>query len=47
MRKAVVVNTSCLIALNKIGKLDLLCQLYDEVQEEFSNELLSCMLVKK
>ncbi|MDD1777399.1 MAG: DUF3368 domain-containing protein [Candidatus Helarchaeota archaeon] len=53
MPKAVVVNTSCLIALDKIGKLDLLCKLYDEVlvplevQEEFGNELVSCMLIKK
>jgi len=53
MPKTVVINTSCLIALDKIGKLDLLCKLYEEVlvpvevQDEFNNELLSCMIIKK
>ena len=53
MPKPIVVNISCLIALDKIGRLDLLYKLYEEVlvplevQEEFSNELLFCILIKK
>lgn len=51
MRKIVVVNTSCLIALGKIRKLDLLCKLFNEVlvpievREEFTGTPLSCMSV--
>jgi predicted nucleic acid-binding protein len=53
MPKTVVVNTSYLIALDKIVKIDLLCKLYDEVlvplevQEEFSNEFAFLYVNKK
>ena len=51
MLPKIITNTSCLIALEKIGRLDLLCKLYKEilvpleVQEEFGKIELPCKSV--
>lgn len=53
MPETIIVNTSCLIALYKINRIDLLCKLYkkvlvpEEVYEEFSSLQLPCMSIVK
>ena len=50
MPKDIITNTSCLIALEKIGQLKLLCKLYEkvliprEVRDEFSDIKLPCLI---
>ena len=51
MPETVIINTSCLIALNQLGQVDLLCKLYNkvivpvEVIDEFPELHLPCFSV--
>jgi predicted nucleic acid-binding protein len=53
MPKIIISNTSCLIILNKIGELDLLCQLYNtvtitrDILLEFGEQLLDWIEVQQ
>jgi len=51
MPETVIVNTSCLIALDQIGRIELLCKLYEkvlvpaEVKKEFTDLDLPCISI--